>query len=128
MFSCLMLAYSGPAAGDNILSRDGSGAVEAFLVDPTLEETQNLSNNLVLVTLVKKPTAPGSQGMEIDDSAAKDPLIIEKVSDALRTSYTCQLSNSLAHKSVTMSLGQMRQAMTKGREICERAVSQIKPE
>jgi len=52
--------------------------------------------------------------MEVDDYVDPDraggasSLMIEKVADALRTCYTCQLATPLVHKSATMTLAQMR--------------------
>jgi len=48
LFSCLLLFYSGVPANDQ-----SQAAPWALVADPTMEETQNLSNNLILVTMVK---------------------------------------------------------------------------
>lgn len=88
-----------------------------------MEETQNLSNNLVLVTLLKRPasssSSPEDADMADDDQtheAISDPLIIEKVSEALRTCYTCQLSTSLTFKPNSMSMGQLRESVSIGKQ------------
>ena len=66
-----------------------------------MEETQNLSNNLIMVTMIKRPSE--DVDMDEDDQNAA-PVIIEKVSEALRTSHTCQLSTSLNFKPTPMSI------------------------
>ena len=104
MFSSLILLHQGPPKEDSV-----SLTTDSFVVDPTLEETQNLSNNLILVTVVRKQVG---DEMEVDwDEAAgedgendRDTLIIEKVSEALRTSHSCQLSTSLNFKPSTMTM------------------------
>ena len=47
MFSSLVLLHEGPA-------REDGQSADSYIVDPSLEETKNLSNNLVLVTVVRK--------------------------------------------------------------------------
>ena len=96
------------------------------MADPNLEETQNLSNNLVLVTVIRKQV-PSNDQMEVDwdaeeaDTGNRDTLVIEKVAEALRTSHSCQLSTSLNFKPSTMSMRQMRRAAIIGKELAEKA-------
>ena len=101
----MVLLHQGPPPAEE--SDAVANLSHSFLVDPTMEETQNLSNNLVLVTLIKRPTLEDAE-MQIDDDESEvsgDPLVIEKVTDALRTCHTCQLSTSLNFKPNSMSIG-----------------------
>ena len=86
MFSTMLLLHQG-LPNDEI----SSVAPHSLVVDPTMEETQNLSHNLVLVTVIKQAA---SEDMEVDwdaDNGSEDgdTLIIEKVSEPLRTCYSC---------------------------------------
>lgn len=109
MFSSLILLHQGPPKEES-----ASLTTDSFVVDPTLEETQNLSNNLILVTVMRKQVG---DEMEVDWDDAdeggdtdRDILVIEKVSEALRTSHSCQLSTTLNFKPSTMTMRQMRTA------------------
>ena len=75
------------------LSSQTDQTSDEWIIDPSVEECQNLSNNLVLVTAFKP-----SQG---DDNIS---IMIEKGTDALRTSYSVQLSPTLNFKACCMSL------------------------
>ena len=71
--------------------------------------------------MIKKP-APQDDYMDIDQSeATKQPLIIEKVTEALRTCHTVQLATTLNFKPTAMSLVQMRETVNIGRDFANRA-------
>lgn len=63
VWSCLLMHYDNPAGGK-------------WIIDPTFEEQNNLSNNLVLITLIKRG----------DEERA----IVDKGLDILRTSFPVQ--------------------------------------
>ena len=116
MQSVLVLLHQGPAKDET-----ASGPSFSYLIDPTQEETQNLSNNLVLVTLVTKVAQ-----MEVDIGDAEpqqSACIVEKVADALRTCHSVQLSSGLAFKPCAMTLAQLRQAVTLGKSVASRLTS-----
>ena len=48
-------------------------------------------------------------------------MIVEKVTEALRTCHTCQLSSSLTFKPSSMSISQLREAVTIGKEFANKA-------
>ena len=121
----MVLLHQGPASEET-----QAAGTNSYVIDPTMEETQNLSNNLVLVTLLKRPASssnsPEDDEMADDDQtheAISDPLIIEKVSEALRTCYTCQLSTSLTFKPNSMSMGQLRESVSIGKQFATIAAS-----
>jgi len=77
----------------------------------------------MLVTVIKQAT---SDEMEVDWDADGgnedgDILVIEKLSEALRTCYSCQLSDSLNFKPSTMSLAQMREATAMGKQLAAKS-------
>ena len=80
-----MLMHEGTA------SDAASGDTSSFIVDPTLEETQNLSNNLVLVTVIDLPSESDAdaemEGADYVELGVAPVVVIEKVTEALRTSY-----------------------------------------
>ena len=78
-----------------LLHHEGGQGESEWLLDPSFEESQNLSNNLVLVTCFR-PADAASTDMKV---------MIEKGSDALRTSYAPQLSSTLNFKPCSLTLG-----------------------
>ena len=119
MYSCMLMLHEGPPSEEN----PGASSF-TWLIDPTLEETQNLSNNLMMVTLLRRPGSSRAD-MEIDQDSemqgdgdgGSDPIMVEKASDTLRTCYNMQLASALSFKPVTMSLAHLRQGMAVGKEV-----------
>ena len=70
LWSCLLLLHDGITSGND-------DSTDEWIIDPSVEECQNLSNNLVMVTAFK-------QSVENDNVT----YMIEKSSEALRTSYS----------------------------------------
>jgi ribonuclease PH len=77
VWSCLLMLYS-----------DHTG--DKWIIDPSFEEQNNLSNNLVLVTVFQ------SDGMQ--------RILIDKGLDCLRTSYPVQQSSTLNFKENSLTL------------------------
>ena len=122
IWSCLIVFHQGPASDENM------NGTNSYVVDPTMEETQNLSNNLMMVTLLKRPgSSVGVEDSEMNDEdqeANSDPLIIEKVSEALRTCYSVQMSTSLTFKPNSMSMAQLREAVVIGKKFAKKAATE----
>ena len=134
MWACMMLLHSGPPAASEQAAGSTSAASSqhSFVLDPSMEETMNLSNNLVMVTQLKRPALDAADAeMQIDSSDADhqsevgsgsgDPVIVEKVTEALRTCHTCQLATSLTFKPNSITISQLREAVTIGKEFANKA-------
>ena len=60
MFSTLVLVHHGPQTDE--------GSEISYIVDPSLQESQDLSNNLIMVTYVQKRGSEGQQeSMDVDE-------------------------------------------------------------
>ena len=70
LWSCMLLLHDGITSGND-------DSTDEWIIDPSVEECQNLSNNLVMVTAFKQSGD--------DDNVT---YMIEKGTDALRTSYS----------------------------------------
>ena len=68
-----------------------------------------------------KPKADAEE-MESDDAIR---VMVEKGTDALRTSYSVQLSSTLNFKPCCMSLTQLREAVEIGKAVCIKAFEQM---
>ena len=81
-----------------------------------------------MVTLLKRPgSSVGVEDAEMNDEdqeANSDPLIIEKVSEALRTCYSVQMSTSLTFKPNSMSMAQLREAVVIGKKFANKAATE----
>ena len=98
--SCLMLLTN------KTEDQDGE---ETWVVDPSNQESLNLSNNFVLVTLIKENK---------DD--IKPKIILEK-GNCFRSTFTAP-AISLGFKSSTITLSQFREAADLGRQTCLKAI------
>ena len=96
MWSCFLLLYS-------------EGSESKWVIDPSFEELNNLSNNLLLVTIFKNDRG--------------DKLVLEKATDQLRTSFAVQQSSTLSFKGSGMTLAQIREGTEIGRAVCNKALA-----
>lgn len=84
------------------------GTESKWIIDPSFDELNNLSNNLLLVTTLK--------------SDLGEKLVLEKGIDQLRTSFPVQQSATLSFKRSGMTLAQIREGTQIGQAVCNKAL------
>jgi hypothetical protein len=87
-----------------VLLYEAPSGEKKWIVDPTYEECQALSNNLVFVCKSGEGT------------------ILSVGAEANRSSYSVQNSANLNYKSSTIGFGELRQGVRAAEEICQKAL------